>query len=234
MKIPEIILYKALNGIIKLVTDDYNVATDKTKTILNDLFAKDDNGLSLQIENLDYLTQAINLITRTNENSRRLSVNIGYNQAKSNMPTIHIVLPRDMTGRYNAIGHSYGEFDVDYDQANSQEVGTKVNSYRTTFYLLITSDNVSEVLILYYFFKSMLIFVDETFELQGLHNLHMSGEDVQLEQQFGPDSIFHRNLTVEFDYQDEIKVRIAKDFASQLNLIMCSDIPLNTLNAAKG
>lgn len=226
MLIPEIILFNTIKAFVQLITQDYANASDKTQTILNDLFNVDNNGNPLQLQNFNYLEQAIALFTRTIEHPRQFQVNIGYNLQRANFPTVHILLPQEVPGRYDSIGLSIGEIDTVYHpEANPQyEQETRVTTYRANFDLMITSDNTSEVLLVYYLLKDMFPFASDTLELLGLHNFKLTGQDVQLDAAYAPANIFHRSLRTEFDYQSETIVRNNRDMANKLNFMICSSI----------
>lgn len=233
MLIPEIILYNTLKGFVKVIADDYSNASDKTQTILNDLFNVDNNANSLFLENFNYLEQSIALFTRTQESPRQFQVNIGYNLQRAFLPCVHILLPQESPGRYDSIGLSEGEISTEYHPEATQqyEIITRVITYRATFDLMITSDNTSEVLLIYYFIKTMFPYCIDTLELLGLHNFKFTGQDVQLDPAYAPPNIFHRTLRVEFDYQSETKVRHYRQMANALNFILCSNVGIDYANA---
>jgi hypothetical protein len=208
-----------------LVAADYAAAGDKTQTILNDLFAVDNNNNTLQLENANYLEQAVALFTRTPEHPRQFTVNIGYNLQRAFFPAVHILLPQETKGRYDSIGLSAGEVNPLYNPQGSPpyEIYTLTKTYRATFDLMITSDNVTDVLLIYYLLKAMFPYVVDTFEILGLHNFELTGMDVQLDAAYAPPNIFHRSLRVEFDYQSQTAVRKTRNFASLFNFLLCSN-----------
>lgn len=225
MLIPEIILYNTIKSFVQVVKNDYMNATDKTQTILNDLFNVDNNSNVLSLENFNYLEQSIALFTRTQESPREFLVSIGYNLQRAFLPCVHILLPQESPGRYDSIGLSQGEISTEYHpEATPQyEIVTRIITFRATFDLMITSDNSSEVLLIYYFVKTMFPYCVDTLEILGLHNFKFTGQDVQLDREYGPPNIFHRSLRVEFDYQSETKIRNYRQMASALNFQICSN-----------
>lgn len=232
MLIPEIILYNTLKAFKQVVANDYNNATDKSQTILNDLFGVDNNNIPLQYENFNYLEQAIAVLARTDEHVRKFQVSIGYNLQRAFLPTVHILLPQESPGRYDSIGFGEGEIAPQFNLTSlpQSEIDTRIKSSTATFDLMITSDNTSEVLLLYYFIKAMLLYVGDTFELLGLHNFKTTGMDIQLDDRTAPTNIFHRTLRTEFDYQSEVKIRNIKQFSGILNLTICSNIGFDYAN----
>src|SRR5882757_2605062 len=114
MLIPEVILYNTVKAFFTLLATDYKNATDKTDTIIHDLFAVDNNNNVLQLEKLNYFEQASTLFGRTDEHPRKCIVNIGYNLQRAYLPAVHILLPQETHGRYNSIGLSEGEVETEY------------------------------------------------------------------------------------------------------------------------
>lgn len=229
MLIPEVILYNTVKAFQDIVASDYKAASDKTQTILNDLFALDSNANVLKIENFNYLEQAIALFTRTEESPRQFQVNIGYNLNRAMLPTVHIMLPQESPGKYDAIGWDEGDTSTVYHpEANPQyELITRARTYHATFDLMITSDNSSEVLLIYYFIRAMLLYTVNTFELMGMHNYATTGQDIQLDPAYAPPNIFHRTIRIDFDYQSETKIRNYRQMANAINYYVCGSIGLD-------
>lgn len=236
MLIPEIILFNTITAFQTLLAQDYNAATDKTQTALHDMFGQDDNLNNLQLEKFNYLTQAVALFTRTQESPRQFTVNVGYNLNRAMLPTVHILLPQETPGRYNAIGLNEGEIPTEYHpEATPQyETITRARSYRASFDLMVTSDNSSEVLLIYYMIKNMLVYTGDTFELLGLHNYELTGQDVQLDAAYAPPNVFHRSIRLTFDYIDQTKLRNYRDMASRLNFMICSNFAVDNTPKPSG
>jgi hypothetical protein len=169
MIIPEIILYNTIKAAIKLVGDDWrSEIPTKNDSILYKMFHSDDNANLIKLETFDYYTQATNLFTRRAESQRQISINIGYNMERKNSPTIHILLPRETKGRIDSLGNS--EDNVTSNIGTQVQRYTKETSHSATFILMITSDNTMEVLLIYYFLKSILTYLTDHLELNGLMN----------------------------------------------------------------
>jgi len=225
MLIPEIILYNNLLIFQKLVIDDYNsfATNEKDKSILWALFKNDDNGNPLVLDKYDYYKQSIAILTRNDENPRHLEIGIGYNMQRLSLPTIHILLPSENKGRFDSIGLSEGEPATVYDPAKSAFIVTKSRTFSTTYHLMITSDNSSEVLTIYYWLRAMMIMFSEHIAIQGMLNMSFSGQDIQMNQDLTPPNIFHRNLSVSFDFESQIKLSISQPLVNKYKMGICAD-----------
>lgn len=209
MIIPEIILERTLKTIIAIINDDWKQRGVKKpeSTILYDIFGLDDNGHELSYSNFNYLEQAKSILLKDNNYSRKLEVSFGYNQNRANMPTIHILLPNESTE----------DRSIGFDQDDDEEVGFDNDDemeYKEVFHhpfsavynLMITSDNSNEVILMYNFFKYMLISMFEHIELLGLRKLKFGGQDLQLSNDLNMNpGVFHRNLMLSFTYDNKIK-----------------------------
>lgn len=211
------------------MADDWNAlpTNEKDKSILYSLFKHDDNGNVLELDQYDYYTQAVAIITKGVENPRHLEIGIGYNMQRLAVPTIHVLLPSEAKGRFDSIGTSEGEPVSVYDPAKLAFVITKSKTFTTTYHLMITSDNSSEVLTIYYWLRAMFIMFSEHVSLQGLLNMQFSGQDIQMNSDVVPPNIFHRNLSVGFDFESNIKVSIPQALINKYKVGVCAGFALD-------
>lgn len=215
MIIPENIILTGIRSFIALATASYiaDVTIDKNDNILYDLFNTDDNGDVLALDNFNYYKQAVAIITKPNTEVRQLDIFQGYNQQRQGLPTIHVLLPSESKGREDSIGDSVGNPAVTFDTVTNLVTLTKEKSFAPTYNLMITSSNSAEVLLIYYFLRSMFIAFDQHFELSGLRDVRFSGADITFQPDLPP-GIFHRNLSISFDYIIQVKVK----FLSSINI----------------
>lgn len=196
--------------------DDYAAATDKSTSILHSLFNTDDNGNTLAFETNNFYKQAVAMFTRDERNKRQLTVNMGYNLERADVPKIHILMPNDSKGSFDSIGK---EDQSEYDVETTTLVKSKVQTSRTVFTLMITSDNMSEVILIYYFLKAMFLVYNEHFELMGFKNLQLNGQDITLQDDLAPANIFHRSLPLDFEYESKISVSTVETLLTKVNFI---------------
>lgn len=205
----------------RMILIDYNAAVNKEDSILAQLFKKDDNNNDIIMSNYNYYKQAIAILTRNEENSRLIQFNLGYNMQTNGVPNVHILMPNENRGRIDTIGHS-----EDVTIINSQTGETRIEKTRSNssmYYLMITSDNSSEVMIIYYWLKAMFLLFHENLELLGLKNLSHAGQDLNLQQDLGGPGIFHRNLSLSFDYESSAKMTVKNDIISNIKFGVCQD-----------
>lgn len=216
MLIPEIKIYDTLRAAITYIADDYKSQSNKSKTILDSLFNKDDFGNKLKIEGYDYLTQAVTVFNQDTGNIRRLQVFMGYNMDRAMFPTIHILMPSESKGNMDGIGEDEGYMDAEVDNEENTVYETYTRSYGVTYNLMITSDNSSEVVMIYHFLKAVITSLKDHFELSGLRNISTGGQDILMQQDLVPQNIFHRNLSMSFNYETSAGNIFGKKFAKYI------------------
>jgi hypothetical protein len=182
----------------------------------------------LKIVIFDYYTQSVSILTIGVESVRKLEINIGYNMQRLSVPTIHILLPNENKGRYNTIG--LGEEQGEYTDNPSVTTIEKNKTFVANYHLMITSDNSNEVLTIYYWLRAMFIMFSEHVEFEGLHNMDFSGADIQMQQDLTPPGIFHRNLSVSFDFQTNIKIKIPTTLITKLKFGVCDNLAVDIAN----
>lgn len=214
MLIPEIILYHNIKSILDFVKKDYIDNTDKTRTLLYKLCKVDDYGLELKFHNFDYYEQAVKLLVTNQDvtNSRKIEISFGYNLNRKGLPSIHILLPSETSGE---IGLGMGEGYANQEVTPPKEVEGGVtipgvvrtyytNASKSTYSILITSDNSSEAVLLYHLLKNLLFACFPAFELRGIRDPKFGGQDLQFSNELVPPEIFHRNLSLDFFYESSV------------------------------
>lgn len=214
MIIPENIITKGLKSFIAFAMASYATDTTnpKVNNVLYDLFNQDDNGDIMAIDTFNYYQQSIAILTKQNTAARQLEIYQGYNQQRAGLPTIHVLLPHEGKGSQNSLGDGVMDTTTTFNTSTNMVSITKEKSFSPTYSLMITSSNMSEVVLIYYFLRSMFIMFDEHFEIKGLRNVTFAGADINFQPDLPP-GIFHRNLSISFDYLIGVKV----SFPSSIN-----------------
>lgn len=196
---PELIIYDNLVKLFNFVNIDYEARTDKTKTILYQIFHRDVNNMRLTFNKVDYYEQAKNIfIFRDNDHKRKVEVNMGFNMERASLPTIHILMPSDTPGS-SPIGSNIGyQHALDSETANLKHEVLTI-SFSSVYNLLITSNNQMEVLIIYLMMKSGFLGLKTQLELLGLQNVVFGGNDLTLSQDMVPD-LYTRSFNLSFSY----------------------------------
>lgn len=229
MIIPENIIYHNIRSILAYVKKDYEEHTDETKTILYSLFKEDDNGMEMQFNRFNYLEQAKSLFVSSPQatKSRNFLVTMGYNTQRNGLPTIHILLPNESKFEVGiGMGAGYMDDEVCEEENTVKEVFTNVQ--KATYSLMITSDNSSEVVLMYHALKSMMFATFTAFAHRGLRDLEFGGQDIQFNNELVPPEVFHRNLTLTFFYESSVASFVAEKLVE--NMLFCGTPLKNELD----
>lgn len=217
---PDIILCRTLESIVKLLRENL-IANSKSdeETILYKIIGVDEEEKPLKWNFVNFYKQAKKIILDENN----LSVNFGYNLETSTPICMHIILPSEQ-GKM-CIGADEGYLSERDKEGNYQLYHTEM--YETTYQIMITSTNSTEVTIVYHIIKSMLLMLVDQIDLMGLRNPTLSGNDIVMQDDLTPVPIFHRVLNVSFTYEHNvpklIKDNIAKSFIYQYRLLLSNE-----------
>lgn len=194
MLIPEVLIYNNIQNFLSFLIMQKNVVENERFLFY---LLKKNQSVEQKIENYDFYKQASEIFYRNQNDPRRLEVFLGYNLKRQGIPTIHITLSGEQNYQ-DGIGMDEGYDDETVD-------GLYQKSYTRTFNchynVIITSDNSTEAVIIYHVLKAMMILMYETFELNGIRNLKVSGQDINVNNELVPMNIFHKSLTMNFFYE---------------------------------
>lgn len=200
---PDWILFHTLETAKKILVTDLEEKTRDEDTYLYKLLGLDEQGNRLQLNRYDVFKQAKKMLTAPHN----MSVNFGYNQEVANIISLHILLPSE-TAR-TEIGNGEG-YLLENDSNTTQNYYTQM--YESTYQIMITSSNGSEVNVTYHLFKSMLLLLVEHLEFMGLRNPSFSGNDIVMQDDLVPVPIFHKVLNVSFNYEHVVPKLFADEF----------------------
>lgn len=196
---PEVILYKFLTNSLKLIREDIEMNSEKD-TILRDIFGDQ------KMNSYDFFKQAKKIIT----NHGNLSVSFGYNPEVAKMISLHILLPSENSdGLGIGANEGYG-----YTTSEDYKESTRINYtqlFDTTYQILISSDNSSEVNIVYNLLKSLFLIFYDQLEVSGLQVAKIGGNDIVMRDDFGSTAmLFQKVLNLTFKY--DLTVQTPKIF----------------------
>lgn len=216
LTIPEIIILNSFKSVLKLIRKDYRdcvTAGDNTKSLLYRLLNGD------EIQRYKLFEQSIAVFITKESDPRHLDINLFFNAKRAPIPTLHITLPSE-SEKNNSMGLGEGFRDPIYQ--GGQYIKTFNRRFTARYNLIITSDNSNEVVLLYHFFRSVLISLSPHLHLSGLENVKQGGGDIQIDPTIVPIGIFSRAIGIEFEYDVE-----GQDFNKQDMFIYDPDVSWN-------
>lgn len=221
MFLPEIKIHGIITNLLEKIRKENSDKMPLERTLLYMLFKKDHLGFENKIGNVDAYEQISSAILKTKESQRNLTVSLGFDNKRVSTPTptIHILSPSENedVGKNWIGGNLEDEYNTEiYDNfIEGKDSIQNVNAmFSANFNLLITSDNNNEVVLIYHLLKSLLFLGKDEMELLGFRNLTIRGQDIQIQSNLIPISIFHKNLSISFFYESIIPKEISKSIKS--------------------
>lgn len=196
--LPDIVLAKTLESIVKFLREDL-ATNDEKSTVLYKLLGVEEDGQPLQMNSYNFFKQAKKII-QTPEN---LSVNFGYNQEVAKLTSLHILLPSEQGEA--TIGEDEGYRDEEtfnpttHDKETTQRQFT--STFNSTYQIMITGLNSTEVNLVYNILKSMLLMFYEHLEAMGLMIPTLGGNDIVMQDDLIPVPLYHKVLNLTFKYE---------------------------------
>lgn len=191
--VPELILKSIVEGLLTSLSNDIK-NSKKEDSFLFRLFGDLSSGA------FKYYDQAVNIFLKSNGRPRQLKVKIGYDGDVSQPPLIYILTPRD-TYNFEGIGVQMEEHYNANDKVSSP---INICRFSAESSVVIVSDQIEEILLVYRAMQSLLIAGMDTISLSGLQNCKIGGADITLEQDLIPKQVFMRVLSLSFEYEIDV------------------------------
>lgn len=214
--IPETKILELIEIALLVVEEDYKKTTDKTKTFLYRIFGNN------QIGKYNFLKESVDIFTRTNEHPRKIETRMMFDAKRASLPTIHITMPQENNANEgNGIGVDEGYQESIEDLENKTINKTYTRAFDVQYNAVITSDNSLEVLCIYHLLKSALIGMFNHIEFQGIRNVKLSGQDLQINSEMVPPNIFIRGIGISCFYEQTVPIFQEEQFVNAFKLKYC-------------
>jgi len=170
-----------------------NKETDATRrSLLYSIFG------NVNFEKYDYFAQAGKILkSKFESEKRKLEIHLGYDQNRVTFPAINIMLPSE-ENQPKQTGVTGGLINYG-DGTMSDE---NLHAYQDTYDLLITSDNMNDVVVVYNMIKTLLLMGMMHLNARGMENVWIGGRDIMMDFELDPMTLFHRTIAVSFFYQN--------------------------------
>lgn len=216
--LPEIVIYNTLQSIVKLLRDDLKEhADDDKETILYKILGVDEEGKPIKMNLYNYFVQAKKMILTP----KNLSVNFGYNQEVAKIISMHILLPAEQGESTIGEDEGYMSENILDEEGNKiweQQCFTQI--YDCTYQIMITSNNSSEVNVVYNILKSMLLMLVPHLELMGIRIPKLSGNDIVMQDDLTPVPLFHKVINLSFKYEHTVPQLVKNEVAKKFYFCM--------------
>lgn len=195
--IPEIVIANLVETVLKVIECDFNDHVEEKDTLL--YYILGDN----QYKKFNFFEQAKDIFLRDNDHPRKIEVRMLFDAQRASLPTIHITMPQESNDA-DGIGVDEGYEDNVLNTNKTTFHKTYTRAFGVQYNIIITSDNSSEVLLIYHLLKAMLISIIDHVELSGIRNPKLSGQDLQMNSDIVPVNVFVRGVGINFMYEESI------------------------------
>ncbi len=191
--IPENIFLNYVEGVLNHLYIDIQNSGSAEDTILYGIFG------DLEFKRIKYFDHAKKVFDRSNSNPRRISIKLSFDTDFSSPPIVYITTGKD-DHKYSPIGHYDGSEDLRTNGGliNRQILSTRISGETN---IVIVSDNLEEMLIIYHSLRAMLLASIPTLVLSGIQEPNFGGNDVMLNEEMIPKNIFIRTISVRYEYE---------------------------------
>jgi hypothetical protein len=190
MLVPEFILHSTILELLDFLRTDYSTSNSPEESFLSLLCG--DVGHS----RYNYFEQATQIFIENDKKSPRLlQIDLGFNLSRDKLPAIHIVMPSESESS-NALGQDEYTQEVD-----SKLVTTVSGRYKSTYDIVVFSDNSNETVLIYHIIKSLLKSAIPILHLKGLYNVGISGTDLAPYVDIAPQNIYSRAVRLSLEYE---------------------------------
>lgn len=187
--IPELALKTILDGLLANISKNLK-EVPKEETMLFRIFG------SQAYNKFKYYEQGVALFTQTNRKSRQIKTKVAFDGDLSSYPTIYITIGKDDYA-FSGIGDQDGGYVNDKDKRSTP---MKRCRFRGESSIVLVTDSVEEMAIMYHVIRAMLISSGDTFGYWGLENVKVGGADVQLNEDTIPKAVYMRAISLVYEY----------------------------------
>lgn len=215
LKVPEYILHDTVTLILKFLRANYDaavVATDETDSHLYLLTGENE----VIFERLKYFEQAKKIFIQNDQGSPRfLDVDLGFNLQHDKLPSIHIVMPSE-SDTQQALGQGDG-YISDIEETSGTSLNVYNSRYGAMYDIVIFSDNMNEVVIIYHVLRALLVSTQFHLHQQGLQKIRITGTDLSPYMDLAPKNMYSRAIRLNFEYESQAISLYSEPFPTGIN-----------------
>lgn len=150
------------------------------------------------VDEIDYKLLAIEIFTRTEEESRKIDSRLMFDVDRAPFPTVHVREPAKGKGKTDAIGYMSDEL---YENVDGSYNETRRRSFQSQYELMVTSVNRHEVIIMEEVLLAALIGVQDTLALSNpFYTFEFGVKELIANNELIPNPLFIKAITLNVGY----------------------------------
>lgn len=192
--LPELRLKKICDALLNFLRSDLKACILKKEEERSYLYAlfHEEGVTSHLYKNYE---DAKEIFLRNKENAKYLEVRANFDRTRANIPTIHIIVPQESEG-IKSLADAYGDF---YKPRN---VDILSRGYNSNFGIVVTSDNLTECLLITYILRALLIGSQGDLEAIGFKNTSFNMQDIQVRPELLPSNMYVKGIIMNSTYEE--------------------------------
>lgn len=218
--VPEFILHDTVERLVEFIRTNFVTAETIEQSFIYQLTN------TVGFERYGYYEQAKTVLIDNGVGSpRELNIQLGFNIKHNKVPSIHIVMPSE-SDTQNAIGTDEGSFNLSVEDIDPSYMYRNVYArrYNAIYDIVIFSDNLNEVVMLYHIFKSLIVSSIPHLDASGLNKVRITGSDLSPYMELAPKELFSRAIRLSFEYEEKSLSLYTDEFRNGIDF---SVIPIN-------
>lgn len=189
-------LKKLTESLLDFVKQDYE--TNRDNSTINESFIYRSIDGDDEIDGVEYRELAVELFTRENVDSRKVTVGLMFDADKAHLPQISVREPAKNKGQQDGIG-GIGE-DL-YENEDGSFYGERRKSFTSQYELLITSMNRHEVIVMEEIMLALLIAAQDTLALNNpFYNFNFTVKELMMNNDSFSNQLYVKSIGLNVSY----------------------------------
>ena len=190
--IPEARMFQVLEGLVEFIRCE----------IKDPNVAEQDSFLYLLLQGnydstIDYYNEAKNIFSKSEKDERFLVIKQSLDKSRLQLPTVTLLVDDEKLHKKNSVGQGQGDYP-NLELSDGSVRATFAKRYNSSFQVLVSSDNVAEVMIVEAVIKAGLVSIFETFDNSCLQNPKVETSAISLDD--SAINASYRSISVDFFY----------------------------------
>lgn len=214
---PEHIILKTVNDLLTTIRTDFKNKQNEGRIeesllylLLNDQ----------EVSDRSLYDEAVKIFITTPQNPKHFNCTLSFDHNDTKIPQLYVTQPAE-----NPMNNSIGIGEGDQEEITFGRNAPEQDEYRVQFmrrynathYILIVCENRIEMTVIYNVLKAFLVSCINHFELEGLSNLQIAGQELKMRNEI-PDRLFQKAIVMTFQYEQVSPSLVIEDVFRKIRI----------------